>query len=160
MIAFAFSIVFVPEQIDEGDATGDKTGLFPTVTVTVVVPGQPNSSIPVTVYVVVVGGMAVTFGPDVDDNPVEGDQLYVVAPMADKETDIPPGLQIKELDGLTDIGGGMQSGLAVFNKSPADEVLFFVSLILSFCDITSWLNTTVLIIRKNKENVKRILICL
>jgi hypothetical protein len=42
------------------------------VTVTVVVFEHPFPSVPVTVYVVDVVGLAVTVEPEVDDNPVAG----------------------------------------------------------------------------------------
>ena len=86
-----------------------------------------------------VGGLAFTIEPVVVDKPVDGDQLYVVAPMAVKVTVLPPGLQIKALDGLTVTGGGMQSGLAVLNKSFGDEEAFFVFLALSPTEEVFWL---------------------
>jgi hypothetical protein len=50
-------------------------GTPPTVTVTVAVVGQvPAAEVPVTVYVVVAAGLAVTFGPEVGERPVVGDQ--------------------------------------------------------------------------------------
>ena len=45
-----------------------------TVTVTVAVLLQPIEFVPVTVYVVVTAGVAVTFTPVVADNPVDGSQ--------------------------------------------------------------------------------------
>jgi hypothetical protein len=44
-----------------------------TVTVTVCVLVHPAAEVPVTVYVVVVAGLAVTVAPVVADNPVAGD---------------------------------------------------------------------------------------
>jgi hypothetical protein len=38
--------------------------------------------VPVTVYVVVLVGLAVTEAPDVAESPVDGDQVYVLAPEA------------------------------------------------------------------------------
>ena len=46
-----------------------------TVTVTVVEFVQPLALVPETVYVVVTSGAAITVGPDVIDNPVEGLQV-------------------------------------------------------------------------------------
>ena len=43
-----------------------------TVTVTVEVPIPPNASVPITVYVVVVSGLATTVVPVVADKPVAG----------------------------------------------------------------------------------------
>jgi hypothetical protein len=43
---------------------------------------QPLASVPVTVYVVVAVGLAVTVTPVVADSPVAGDHTYVVAPVA------------------------------------------------------------------------------
>ena len=51
------------------------TGNGFTVTVTVVVFEHPAALVPVTVYVVVPGGLAVTLVPVVALNPVAGDQL-------------------------------------------------------------------------------------
>jgi hypothetical protein len=36
---------------------------------------HPLASVPVAVYTVVIIGLAVTIAPDVDDNPVAGDQV-------------------------------------------------------------------------------------
>jgi hypothetical protein len=57
-------------------------GIGLTVTVTVVVPTQPAALVPVTVYVVVAAGFAVTLVPVVADKPVAGDHVYVDAPLA------------------------------------------------------------------------------
>jgi hypothetical protein len=46
--------------------------------------------VPVTVYVVVAAGLAVTVAPVVADSPVAGDQLYVVAPVAVSVVPAPP----------------------------------------------------------------------
>jgi hypothetical protein len=48
---------------------------------------MPN--VPVTVYVVVIVGLAATVEPDVEDKPVAGDQLYVVAPVAVNVLELP-----------------------------------------------------------------------
>jgi hypothetical protein len=48
------------------------------------------ASVPVTVYVVVAEGEAVTLDPVDDDNPVEGVQVYVDAPETDKAKALPP----------------------------------------------------------------------
>ena len=50
-------------------------GLFVTVTVTVAVFTHPFKSVPVTVYVLVTVGSAVTLVPDVESKPVAGDQV-------------------------------------------------------------------------------------
>ena len=60
-----------------------------TVTVTVAVLLHP-AVVPVTVYVVVAPGLAVTVAPVVADSPVAGDQLYVVAPVAVSVVAAPP----------------------------------------------------------------------
>lgn len=46
--------------------------------------------VPVTVYIVVVAGVAVTTAPEVELKPTEGDQEYVVAPPPVKETGATP----------------------------------------------------------------------
>jgi len=68
------------------------------VTVVVAVEEQP-AIVPVTVYVVVDVGFAVTEAPDVADSPVDGDQVYVVAPEAVKVVEFPE--QTETADGLT-----------------------------------------------------------
>jgi hypothetical protein len=69
----------------------------PTVTTTVSVPVQPPV-VPVTIYVVVDDGLALTVAPVVALNPEAGDQLYVVAPLAVREI-LPPG----QMDGLAGV---------------------------------------------------------
>jgi len=91
-----------PEQIEGADGVTVIVGLGLTVTVTVVLPVQPTKGVPVTVYVVVVVGKAVTTDPVVPDKPVPGDQLYVLAPPA-VSTTLPPG-HIEGADGVTVIG--------------------------------------------------------
>jgi hypothetical protein len=54
---------------------GDVTGRGFTVTVTSSVFTQLLPSVPVTVYVMVLEGVAVTVEPVVADNPVAGDQV-------------------------------------------------------------------------------------
>ena len=58
------------------------TGSGFTFTVTCVDAVQPLLSVPVTVYVEVEAGFAVTVEPVVALSPVAGDQTYVVAPDA------------------------------------------------------------------------------
>lgn len=64
-----------PEQIvcEEGVAVMVGSGF--TVTVTEAVLVHPLPSVPVTVYVVVIAGLAVTLAPVVADNPVAGLQV-------------------------------------------------------------------------------------
>lgn len=73
-----------------------------TVTTDVAVPVQPPLS-PVTVYVVVVVGEAVTVAPVVPLNPVAGDQLYVLAPLAVKVALLPA--HMVTLAGVTETVG-------------------------------------------------------
>src|SRR6185503_18247929 len=65
-----------------GGAGTEITGGGLTLTVTCVEAVHPLLSVPVTVYVVVEVGLAVTVEPDVALSPVAGDQTYVVAPEA------------------------------------------------------------------------------
>ena len=74
-----------------------------TVTKEVAVPVQP-ANVPVTVYVVVVVGFAVTVAPEVAVKPVDGVQVYVVAPLAVRTTFAPE--QIIGAIGLTTTGTG------------------------------------------------------
>lgn len=59
-------------QYDAGDGVTLIVGEVFTVTVTVVEPVHPDV-LPVTVYVVVIAGLAVTIDPVVELNPVAGD---------------------------------------------------------------------------------------
>jgi hypothetical protein len=68
----AVRTTLLPEHIEGADGLISTIGLAFTVTVTVVVPVQPARDVPVTVYVVVVVGLAVTTAPVVPDNPVAG----------------------------------------------------------------------------------------
>lgn len=68
-------------------AVTDMTGY--TFTVTVAVPEQPPTVVPVTVYVVVTDGLAFTLAPVVLDNPVAGLHVYVAPPLA-VNIDTPP----------------------------------------------------------------------
>jgi hypothetical protein len=69
----AFSVVFDPVQM-ETSGPAFATGVEFTVTVTVAVFVQPFALVPVTVYVVVAVGDAVTVAPVVALNPVAGAQ--------------------------------------------------------------------------------------
>jgi hypothetical protein len=62
----------------------------PTVTFAVVVLVQPLASVPVMVYVVVLPAVNVTVVPVGALNPVVGDQVYVLAPLAVNVV-VPPG---------------------------------------------------------------------
>ena len=81
------------------------TGLGLIVTTDVAVPTHPFV-FPVTTYVVVVAGFAVTTLPVVALKFVEGVQLYVVPPLADSVADVPAHivalLTIIESDGAID----------------------------------------------------------
>ena len=57
-------------------------------------------AVPTTVYVVVEDGKAETVEPVVPDKPEAGDHTYVLPPFAVKDTELPPGLQIVDVDGL------------------------------------------------------------
>lgn len=74
---------------------GVTVGIALTVTVTVAVLTQPFDPVPVTVYVVVAAGVAVTLVPVVALNAVAGDQIYVIAPLAVNTVEEP--LQIATL---------------------------------------------------------------
>jgi hypothetical protein len=84
----AESVVDAPVHIATS-APAFTTGSGLTVTVTVVVPVQPTPLVPVTVYVVVVAGLAVGLAQFVQDNPVTGVQLKVLAPEAVSEVEPP-----------------------------------------------------------------------
>ena len=70
-----------------------------TVTITVCVFTHPLELVPVTVYVFVEVGFAVTVAPVVTLNPVEGAQVYVLAPLAVNDVELP--VHIVADDGVT-----------------------------------------------------------
>lgn len=72
-------------------------GIGFTVTVIVPIPVQPAPLVPITVYVVVLVGLAVTEDPVVAERPVDGDHEYEVAP--ETLSPVLPPLQIAT-DGL------------------------------------------------------------
>jgi hypothetical protein len=81
MTPFVFPQVgLVPDKVIEGKGF--------TVMATVLDKGHP-ASVPFTVYIVVTVGFAVTAAPLVPDNPVGGDHVYVVAPLAESPA-LPP----------------------------------------------------------------------
>jgi hypothetical protein len=79
-------------------------GLLITVTTTVVDAVQPLALVPTGVYVVVTLGDAVTVAPVELFNPVDGDQVYVAAPLAVSMVALP--VQINVEAGFTVITGG------------------------------------------------------
>ena len=84
----AVNVVEEPAQIGLEPLVAFTVGIAVTVTVDVAVLEQPLL-VPVTVYVVVVVGLATGLYIEVELNPVEGNQLYVVAPFAIIETEPP-----------------------------------------------------------------------
>jgi hypothetical protein len=86
------------------------TGVVFTVTITVVAPVHPVANDPVTVYVIVAVGFAVTEPPVVPLNPVPGLHVYVVPPLAVKVVDVP--LHIVAAGTLT-VGMGLTVTTAV-----------------------------------------------
>ena len=70
----AVNVTLLPEQITGLPGFTDTTGggLGETATVTVFEFVQPAADVPVTVYVVVLAGLAVTTAPVVADKPVAG----------------------------------------------------------------------------------------
>ena len=95
----AVSEVLLPEQMEGAFGLTVMVGKGFTVTVTVAVPVQPDDVVPVTVYVVVTVGFAVTVAPVVELRFVAGDQTYVLAPLAVNDVLFP--IQMLGADGLT-----------------------------------------------------------
>ena len=97
-----------------------------TITVTVADALHPAALVPITVYVVVVVGLAVTVAPVVALNPVAGDQPYVIPPEAVNETPVLPK-QIDGADGDTAIVGFAFTVMAycgvVANAPPFAQVI-------------------------------------
>ena len=118
----AVSVVDCPAQIAAGETEITGGGIIVTVTCAVAV--HPFL-IPVTVYVVVVVGVAVTEAPVVLLNPVGGDQLYVVAlPLAVRFTLCPKQM---EVFGVTDtVGGWLTVTVTCAVHPPGEPVTVYV----------------------------------
>ena len=101
MVPAALRLDVAPAHIVDGVAEAVKPIGFNTETIPEeAVLEHPFAFVPITVYVVVEAGAAVTEGPVVADNPVAGDQAYVTAPFANRFTGVPPGLQMTPIVGL------------------------------------------------------------
>ena len=86
---FAVNVVLAPTQIVVALAVIDAVGNGLTVTTTWSVFTHPFAFVPVTVYVVVALGLAVTLAVFVALKPVDGLHTYVAAPLATKLVDEP-----------------------------------------------------------------------
>jgi len=75
---------------------------------------QPPAPVPVTVYVVVTVGLAVTFVPIVALNPAAGDQLYVVAPVAVIVFPAPPEHIVALFGIMLTVGVGLTTTVTVW----------------------------------------------
>jgi len=73
------------------------TGTVFTVTVVLAADLQPFTSVPVTVYVVVEEGLAVTGVPVVAESPVDGLHAYVTLPEAVSGVELPLHIDVDEL---------------------------------------------------------------
>lgn len=112
----AVKVAEAPAQI-VGELTA-MTGFEPTVTVAVAVPVQ-LPVVPVTVYVVVVGGVAVTVAPVVAERLVAGDHVYDAAPLAFSVA-ASPGQMVGELTIIT--GSGLTVTVAVAVEEQPNDV--------------------------------------
>ena len=97
----AVKLVLAPVQMLVLEDTVTVGKVF-TVIVTVAVFVHPLELVPVTVYVVVVVGLAVTVAPVVELNPVDGVHAYVVAPLAVRLVEFP--VHILVLDETVTVG--------------------------------------------------------
>ena len=100
----AVSVVDEPEQIATFEPPLMVGSVF-TLTVTIAVLEQPAALVPVTVYVVVEPGLAVTLVPVVADKPVPGDHVYVLPPVAVSVVDEP--VQIATFEPPLIVGSGL-----------------------------------------------------
>jgi len=101
----AFSTILLPEHIAGFEGTTVTFSDAATVTVTVCVLVHP-AEVPVTVYVVVEPGLAVTVAPVVALRPVPGDHVYVVPPLAVNDT-LPPGQIVGAAGATVTVGVGL-----------------------------------------------------
>lgn len=96
------------------------TGFGFTVTVAVAVEEQPPV-VPVTVYVVVVGGLAVTVAPVVAERFVAGDHVYEVAPVAVNVAEAPAQI-VSEFTATTGFAPTVTVAVAVPEQVPVVPV--------------------------------------
>jgi len=107
------------------DEVSVTVGVVLTVIVTVAVL-EHAPVVPVTVYVVVAPGVAVTFEPVVALKPPAGDHVYVVAPPATNGVELPEHI---ELDGVTvtvGVGFTVIVTVAVLLQAPVVPVTVYV----------------------------------
>ena len=120
----ATSVSETPLQIVVALGITVTTGAELTFTVAVVV-SEHAPVVPITVYIVVPEGLAMTVFPVVVFNPVAGDQTYVLAPDATKVSDVPP--QIAVVFGITFmVGVGFTVTLTVAVPEHPPDVLVTV----------------------------------
>lgn len=104
------------------------SGLVVTVMGTLAVPVHPFAAVPVTVYVVVTLGYAITTLPVVIDKLVEGLQIYVLAPLAVNVTLLP--LQNAAEAGVTETVGlalMVTEAIAFTAAQPPDDGTVYVT---------------------------------
>src|ERR1044072_2260156 len=117
--------LLLPEQTG-GLEDRSPSGLAVTVIGTLVVPVHPLAAVPVTMYVVVTSGYAITTLPVVIDKLVEGLQVYVLAPLAVNVTLLP--LQNSAEGGVTVIiGSALIATVAAVLVAETHPVLVFLA---------------------------------
>ena len=80
---------------------------------------------PVTVYIVVTAGLAVTVAPVVEDNPVTGLHEYVVAPLAVKVAPLP--LQNAAGVGTEIVGRALTVAVTAIRVAELQPVVVFLT---------------------------------
>ena len=96
----------LPVSIDADEGVIVSVGKGLIVVIVVFVFTHPFEFVPVTVYVVATVGLAVTVAPVVALKAVEGAQIYVLAPLAVREVELP--LHIVAEDGdMVKVGKGL-----------------------------------------------------
>jgi hypothetical protein len=90
----------------------DITGVVYTVIFIVTVSAHPLPLLPITVYVVVDAGNAITEDPVVPISELPGVHVYVAAPLADKIAELPAQIAVSEAE--IDTTGAVQSGFNLY----------------------------------------------
>jgi len=119
-------ITFPPGQIVEVGGVTITVGVGVTVITELAVP-EHVFVVPVTVYVVVKVGLAVTVAAVVELSPAIGSQLYVVAPLAVIFVPVPPEHIVEAVLFTTTVGVGLTVTvtLAEFPQSPVVPVTVY-----------------------------------
>ena len=123
----AFRFVDAPTQMEGEFAVTVGVGF--TVTVAVAVAVHPEAEAPVIVYEVVTVGLAVTVDPVVALRPVAGLHVYVLAPLAESEADLPTQI-VAELTATVGVGFTVTVEVAVAVQPAAEAPVIVYTVVV------------------------------